>query len=236
MSGRDFHDVFLRRRLVPEGPFLMGSVDKRDDEEPVRTIFVSAFEIALTAVTCHEYGLYLEATGTEAPPWWEDPSFNRPRQPVVGINWFEAQACCRWLSRESGFEIRLPTEAEREKATRGGRSQSTFPWGNDRAGGGHSRLKGPLEGPPDVAGTPSNGFGLFNMADGVHEWCLDGYHPRFYHEMPAENPCAPANVARRAARGGSWRHQWVVTPCSARSSLPPEFRYSDFGFRWVRVF
>ncbi len=212
----------------------MGSLGRRDDEEPERWIFVSSFEIALTPVTHHEYGFYLEATRSVPPTGWNDPSFNRERQPAVGINWFEARAYCQWLSQESGFDIRLPTEAEREKAARGGRNRGLFPWGDDPAEGGHSRLRGPLAGPEEVAGTPANGFGLFNMADGVHEWCLDGYHPGYYHDMPAENPCGPATVARRSARGGSWRHYWVVTPCSARSSLPPEFRYSDFGFRWVR--
>jgi formylglycine-generating enzyme required for sulfatase activity len=215
--------------------FLMGSKGRREDEEPQRSIFVSTFEIALTPVTNREYGIFLEATGAEPPPWWHDPLFNRPRQPVVGVNWHEARAYCLWLSKESGLEIRLPTEAEREKAARGGVEDWLFPWGNDRAGGGHSRLKGPLVGPDDVASTPPNGYGLFNMADTVHEWCLDGYRPHYYRDMPSSDPCAPYDVPRRSARGGSWRHQWVVTPCPARSSLPPDFHYSDFGFRWIRI-
>ena len=98
--------------------------------------------------------------------------------------------------------------------------------------GGHSRLNGPLEGPNDVAVTPPNGYGLFDMADNVHEWCLDAYHQDFYSVSPDRNPCAFGG-SRRAARGGSWRHQIVVTPCSARASLPPSFHYADFGFRWV---
>jgi formylglycine-generating enzyme required for sulfatase activity len=70
------------------------------------------------------------------------------------------------------------------------------------------------------------------MADTVHEWCLDGYHQDFYSVSPDRDPCAFGG-SRRAARGGSWRHQIVVTPCCARSSLPPSFHYADFGFRWV---
>jgi formylglycine-generating enzyme required for sulfatase activity len=213
----------------------MGSRGRREDEEPQRRIFVSAFEMAMTPVTNQEYGTFLEATGAEPPRWWHDPVLSRPQQPVVGINWFEAQVYCRWISAETGLEIRLPTEAEREKAARGGLEDLLFPWGNERSGGGHSILRGPLHGPEDVAGTPPNGYGIFNLADTVHEWCLDGYHPQYYRDMPAANPCAPADVARRSARGGSWRHHWVVTPCAARSSLPPEFHYSDFGFRWIRV-
>jgi formylglycine-generating enzyme required for sulfatase activity len=211
----------------------MGSQGRRDNEEPQRLVFVSAFEMALTPVTNDEYGVFLEATGAEPPPWWEHPDFNRPRQPVVGINWYEARAYCGWISEESGLSFRLPTEAEREKAARGGFEGLLFPWGNDPGGGGHSRLRGPLNGPDDVASTHPNRYGLFNLADTVHEWCLDGYRPHFYRDMTSTNPCAPCDVPRRSARGGSWRHQLVVTPCAARSSLPPDFRYSDFGFRWV---
>ena len=226
--------TFTKRLLVPEGTFQMGSECGRDDEAPVRRILVSAFEMALTPVTNLDYRVFLEATSADPPPWWDDPQFNRPLQPAVGVNWAEAEAYCQWLSMESGLAIRLPTEAEREKATRGGVEGLVFPWGNDRSGGGHAFLRGPLDGPEEVAGTAPNGYGLFNLADTVHEWCLDGYDPHYYQNMPTTDPCAPRDTPRRSARGGSWRHHWVVTPCSARSSLPPEFHYSDFGFRWVR--
>ncbi|MFQ5791485.1 MAG: formylglycine-generating enzyme family protein, partial [Acidobacteriota bacterium] len=225
----------LQRALIPEGKFGMGSTGRRDDEEPEHSVFVSAFEMALTAVTNRDYRLYLEATAAAPPLWWHDRTFNRPRQPVVGLNGFEAQDYLRWLSAETGLALRLPTEAEREKAARGGETGLPFPWGDDPAGGGHARLKGPLEGPEEVATTAPNGYGLFNMADSVHEWCRDGYRPDYYRDSPSVNPCAPASTPRRSARGGSWRHRCVVTPCSARSSLPPELHYSDFGLRWVRA-
>jgi formylglycine-generating enzyme required for sulfatase activity len=223
-----------KRLLVPEGSFLMGSRGLRDDEEPEHRVFVSGFEMAATPVTREDYEIYLQSTGAEPPPWWNDPAFSRPRQPIVGANWPEATAYCLWLSQETGLEFRLPTEAEREKAARGGRVGLQFPWGDDPAGGGHSRLDGPLDRPDDVAVTPPNGYGLFNMADSVHEWCLDGYHSGFYKASSEQNPCAPPTTIRRSARGGSWRHQCVVTRCAARSSLPPALHYSDFGFRWVR--
>ena len=212
----------------------MGSQGLRGDEEPVHRVFLSAFEVAPTPVTRAEYGHYLKATGIEPPPWWDDPAFSRSRQPVVGINWPEAVAYCRWLSQETGFQLRLPTEAEREKAARGGVEGFRFPWGDDPAGGGHSCLRGPLEAPDDVGRSSPNGYGLFNMGDNVHEWCLDRYHASYYQNSPSENPCASRDTLRRSARGGSWRHQVVVTRCAARSSLPPLLHYSDFGFRWVR--
>ena len=94
----------------------MGSRGRREDEEPERRIFISGFEMARAPITNREYGIFLEASKTDPPPWWHDPQFSRPQQPVVGVNWFEAQAYCHWLSEETGLPVRLPTEAEREKA------------------------------------------------------------------------------------------------------------------------
>jgi len=211
----------------------MGSTGRRDNEEPVHRVDVAPFEMAVTPVTHEAYRLYCDANGAPAPPWFEDPDFDHPAQPVVGVDWFEARAYCDWLSEQSGLDVRLPTEAEREKATRGGVEGRLFPWGDGVDGGGHARVEGPQQRPDKVATTPPNGYGLYNLADTVHEWCLDAYHADYYRVSPNQNPCAFGG-ARRVARGGSWRHQIVVTPSSARASLPPTFHYADFGFRWVR--
>jgi len=69
------------------------------------------------------------------------------------------------------------------------------------------------------------------MAENVHEWCSDWYSPTYYAESPSDNPRGPAAGVRRASRGGAWRHREKTTRINARSSLVPEFRYSDFGFR-----
>ncbi len=213
----------------------MGRAGVRENEEPVHRVLVSEFEMATTPVTNDQYRRFLLATGDEAPPFFDAPDFEAPEQPVVGVNFDQALRYCAWLSAESGFEIRLPTEAEREKAARGGIEGAVFPWGDDPASGGHRTLRGPLRRPDRVRSTPPNGYGLFHMADTVHEWCLDAYIPDYYSVSPAENPCASAcqGAERRSARGGSWRHALVVTPCAARSCLPPALHYADFGFRWV---
>lgn len=224
----------LRRRLVPAGHFLMGSRGRAENEAPAHWVFVSAFEMAETPVTRRDFAIYLQATGSVPPPFWNDPAFSRPRQPVVGVSWPEAVAYCDWLAAETGLSLRLPTEAEREKAARGGSIGLDFPWGNDPAGGGHLTLRGPLPGPEDVATTPPNAYGLFNLADNVHEWCLDFFEATYYHHSPRENPRGPESGKRRVSRGGSWRHQLVVTRSAARSSIPPELHYADYGFRWVR--
>jgi len=197
----------------------MGCSTRGDNERPAHRVFIGAFEMALTPVTNETYRRYLDATAAEPPPWLDDPRFDADDQPVVGVSWEQARAFCDWLSRTSGLHVRLPTEAEREKAARGGLEGRLFPWGDAIDGGGHERLDGPLDSPERVGSTPANGYGLHNLADTVHEWCLDAYHEDFYHVSPDRNPCAFGG-GRRAARGGSWRHQIVVTPCSARSSLP----------------
>jgi formylglycine-generating enzyme required for sulfatase activity len=78
---------------------------------------------------------------------------------------------------------------------------------------------------------PPNPYGFYNLGDNVHEWCLDWYDPAWYACSPEPNPRGPATGSRRASRGGSWRHHVKVARIAARSSIPPEFRYADYGFR-----
>ncbi len=69
------------------------------------------------------------------------------------------------------------------------------------------------------------------MCDNVHEWCSDWYAPDYYAVSPERNPRGPETGERRASRGGSWRHHIKMSRCAARSSIPPEFQYADYGFR-----
>ena len=89
------------------------------------------------------------------------------------------------------------------------------------------------DGPEPVGQGEPNGYGLFDMCENVHEWCSDWYDPAYYAVSPAENPQGPAHGTRRASRGGAWRHHIKFSRCAARSSIPPEFRYADYGFRPV---
>ena len=82
-----------------------------------------------------------------------------------------------------------------------------------------------------LANRAPNGYGLFDMCQNVHEWCSDWYDPNYYAASPAENPAGPPSGKRRASRGGAWRHHIKFSRCAARSSIPPEFRYADYGFR-----
>jgi formylglycine-generating enzyme len=205
----------------------MGSEHGRDDERPLREVEVGAFALGRTPVTRAQYASFLATGAAEAPPWWDHADFAQPDQPVVGITWFEACAYAAWLAAEAGGVWRLPTEAEWERAARGGLDQAPTAWGDALPTG--EVPDGPLRAPwPAGRGTP-NGFGLCDMGTIVHEWCADSYGP----ERPATDDGDGA-PARRASRGGSWRHRVRWSPPSARSSLPPAFRYADYGFRVLR--
>ncbi len=219
--------------LLEGGRFVMGSESGQEDEAPPHTITLSPYCIARFAVTNREYGIFLEQAGAEAPPFWHDSRFNHPDQPVVAVNWHEAEAYCAWLSKVLGEAYRLPTEAEREYACRGGTS-TAYPWGEgaERECGDYGRRWG--EGGPELVGGPPNPFGLCNMSDNVHEWCTDWYGKNYYARSPQADPPGPPSGVRRVSRGGSWRHKVKVTRSSARSSIDPTFRYSDYGFRIAR--
>jgi formylglycine-generating enzyme required for sulfatase activity len=115
---------------IPEGWFWMGSESGRDDEKPAHRVWVDAFELAMYQVTNAEYGCFLAATNAAAPLCWTDANFNHPKMPVVAVSWFEAVAYCDWMSKAAGKTYRLPTEAEWERAARGGAEDLAYPWGD----------------------------------------------------------------------------------------------------------
>jgi formylglycine-generating enzyme len=211
--------------------FLMGSATGQDCERPVHRVWIDAFELAATQVTNAEYAAYLRVTGLPSPPFWNDKNFNDPHQPVAGISWFEADHYCQWLSSQTHRSYRLPTEAEWERAARGDLEQQNFPWGNDPPESLPNYTNRWQAGPEPVALYAPNALGLHNICDNVHEWCSDWYDPNYYATSPERNPRGPEQGPRKTSRGGSWRHHVKVSRCSARSSIPPEFQYADYGFR-----
>jgi formylglycine-generating enzyme required for sulfatase activity len=219
--------------LLDGGTFIMGSTSGQEDEDPPHPVRLSPFYIARFAVTNREYGTYFEQAGILPPPFLNDTRFNHPDQPVVAVNWDEAVAYCLWLGKLLDKEYRLPTEAEREYACRAGTS-TAYPWGDNPARDCGEYGRRWLAGGPEIVGGPTNAFGLCNMSDNVHEWCLDWYGRNYYRHSPCDNPRGPDSGVRRASRGGSWRHQVKVTRSSARSAIAPGFRYADYGFRVAR--
>jgi formylglycine-generating enzyme len=217
---------------IPGGHFLMGSETGMDNEKPVHCVWVDRFLLAKHPVTNRDYEIFVATAGAPQPPYWRESMFCDPEKPVVGVSWFDAATYCQWLSSQTGHPFRLPTEAEWERAARGGKDGMHYPWGDEppsaRPHPGHDIENG---GPLKVGQDESNGFGLCDMSGGVHEWCSDYYDRAYYGISPEGNPQGPGPGPRRASRGGSWRHRVKFSRCAARSSLDPDARYADYGFR-----
>ncbi len=197
----------------------MGQADGRDEERPVHRVEIAPFRLCRFQVTNADFA--------EFRPF----AFDCPALPVTSVNWHDAVACCEWLSARWDMQVRLPTEAEWEFAARGGLEQKPYPWGDAPV---TSRANYSLRwqnGPEPVGTSEPNGYGLYDMCENVHEWCSDWYDPRYYDVSPVDNPRGPAFGTRRASRGGAWRHHIKIARCAARSSIPPDFRYADYGFR-----
>lgn len=210
----------------------MGSEQGQENERPCRRVWVDAFALGRFPVTRREYQAFMEATGTAPSPFYSEPMFANSEKPIVGVNWHDAAAYCAWLGYRTNRAVRLPTEAEWERAARGHREGALYPWGDESPA--EKSLIGcdpECGGPAKVGSNPPNDFGLYDMSENVHEWCSDNYDYNYYRFAPARNPRGPANGTRRASRGGSWRHRIQFSRCAARSSLPPDFRYADYGFR-----
>jgi formylglycine-generating enzyme required for sulfatase activity len=193
--------------------------------------------MAVLQVRNRDYAVFLCETRRNAPRHWDDPAFQHPDQPVVAVSWHDAAAYCQWLAALTGRRYRLPTEAEWERAALGGRERALYPWG-DTPPPDHpeyrERWSGTITGPHPAGQSTPNPYGLYDVGENVHEWCADWYDPGFYARSPARSPAGPPSGLRRASRGGSWRHHVKVSRCAARSSIPPEFEYADYGFRVVR--
>ncbi len=221
---------------VPAGAYNMGSDVGRDDERPAHRVWVDAFEIAAFQVTNAEYAAFLTATKRPPPPvTWDAPEFSGRHQPVVSVSWFDAVAYCDWLSQLTGRHYVLPTEAQWERAARGDRENDLYPWGNagpDEIPNYAARWK---SGPEEIGLYAPTSIGLYNAGDNVHEWCSDWYSAEYYSQSQEKNPTGPETGIRKSSRGGSWRHHVKVTRTAARSSIPPDFKYADYGFRLARL-
>ncbi|MCP4137227.1 MAG: formylglycine-generating enzyme family protein [bacterium] len=251
--------------LIPAGEFLMGSASHRANERPVHRVAVSAFYMDETPVTYEEYTHFIRA-GKEEPPYWKYPSYNIPDNPVTGITWLDAACFCSWRSSLEGLEpvythsgkydawgypvlktdfsangYRLPTEAEFERAARGGLKQKDFPWGNifdpEKANFDEGRgvIKGKWWRLSRVKDQWQNGFGLFGMSGNIWEWTNDWYGHSYYANSPEKNPRGPEQGSTKSIRGGSWGCFFPAHLRTARRaySAPGNYNY-DIGFRCVR--
>ena len=223
--------------VIPEGWFAMGCETGRDEEKPVHQVWVDQFAMAAWQVRNRDYEVFLTHAGHPAPKHWREAPFDHPDQPVVAVSWFDAAAYAGWLSAQTGQWYRLPSEAEWERAARGGQEQRLYVWGDAMPMERKEYVRrwgGEVNAPLPVGLATPNAYGLYDIGENIHEWCSDWFGKDYYTDQPGRNPRGPADGERRASRGGSWRHHVKVSRCAARSSIPPAFQYADYGFRLVR--
>ena len=218
---------------VTAGVFTMGSENGLDDESPIHRVHIDAFHIDKFEVTNEKYLVFVAATGAAAPVHMVSEAFNQPTQPVVGVVWDEASNYCAWAG------LRLPTEAEWEKAARGEDGQ-IYPWGDDPPSS--SRLRYLSDAGPLPVGSFAKGkspFGAHDMAGNVWEYVRDHYIRDFYRLSSDRNPIAIVGDGEpdHTIRGGSW----ASTPDEVRASrrwrfilIEVDLPDSQVGFRCAK--
>jgi formylglycine-generating enzyme required for sulfatase activity len=239
---------------VPAGRFWMGIDEPRSDRSPRHSVKLDAFDIGVHEVTNAQFADFITARGYAHSEWWSDDgwrwrtregvtepqfwtngAFNGPTQPVVGVSWYEAEAFCKF----SG--VRLPTEAEWEKAARGA-DERIYPWGNDwdaaRANGGMPGAAGTVA----VESYPSgvSPYGVFDMAGNAWEWVGDWYDAGYYGTSPLSNPIGPSTGREKVLRGGSWKSSEpklvrTVSRDFMTIDVPKVLRLNLIGFRCART-
>jgi formylglycine-generating enzyme required for sulfatase activity len=260
---------------VPEGDFTMGSNEGDSDEQPVHTVYLDAYWIDQTEVTNAMFQVFVNDTGyrTDAEKdgyaWVFDPNsaswsgvigadWSHPRgpssnlngledHPVVQVSWNDAAAYCEWADPSTGSgQVRLPTEAEWEKAARGTDGR-TYPWGNRSPAGSLLNFadvnlnvdwadKDANDGYQFTApvGSYPNGaspYGALDMAGNVWEWVADWYGETYYSQSPSSNPQGPASGTARVLRGGSWYFDEDLVRSADRYRLDPSGSDFTLGFR-----
>ncbi|MBF0108659.1 MAG: SUMF1/EgtB/PvdO family nonheme iron enzyme [Magnetococcales bacterium] len=201
----------LRMLPVPGGIFTMGDDQgEYDDEKPAHRVQLSPFHLAETPVTNQQYRLFLEANRTcREPEYWKDERFSNDLQPVVGVDWNDAMKFCEWLSKLSGKEFFLPTEAQWEYAACGTDGRR-YPWGNDNPTSEHACFDQQQDQPALVGQYPAGRgpFGHFDLAGNVWEWCRDVWDAGVYKKRATpvvKDPIVTeGNLDLHPVRGGSW--------------------------------
>ncbi len=214
--------------------YQMGSNDGYDDEKPVHSItFDHDFEIAKTQVTFEEYDLYCEDTEAEKP---SDEGWGRGKRPVINVSWDDTQAYCKWLSKETSKEYRLPTEAEWEYACRAGTS-TKWSFGDDEKELGkyawyseNSNSK-----THEVATKKENSWGLHDMHGNVREWCQDDWVDNYENTPRDGTAYKKSKNSSKVLRGGSWIYNATLTRSAYRYFRSPTSRDDVDGFRLLRT-
>ena len=257
-------DVMPEAVRIPAGDFVMGAEDGDEDERPAHRVYVDEFHLAAHPVTNRDYARFVRAIGRPAPAVYEmpvivtaggrdregafrqlastyawsdtEPPPERLEHPVVLVRFQDALDYCAWLAAETGQPVRLPTEAEWERAARGGLDDRRYPWGDDLESSYANYLQDPslkaMHGSKPVRSYPPNPFGLFDMCGNVWQWVADWYDQAYYGASPDRNPRGPASGRFRLVRGGGWLSADPrLLTCSHRHKVPVDTYSYSIGFR-----
>lgn len=211
--------------LIPAGEFQMGSLEGERDEYPRHMVYLDAYYIDKHEVTVGQYKDFAKDAGRAMR---EQESWSTDRHPIVNVDWHDADAYCKWAGG------RLPTEAEWEKAARGG-TNTTYSFADDKSklgeyawySGNSNRQAHP------VGQKKANQYGLYDMHGNVWEWVSDWYYEDYYRNSPEKNPQGPDSGSLRGLRGGAWLHGNLRA--AARYWNFPDYDPTDHynGFRCV---
>ena len=230
----DYIDSYgVPMRLVPSGEFMMGSDNGDLDEKPVHPVYLNAFYIDKYEVTnalykyCVDAGECKPPTATSSnsrPGYYDNPEFDN--YPVINVEWNMAATYCKWRG------LRLPTEAEWEKAACG-TDGCTYPWGEsiDKTYANYDQNLGDTT----AVGSYENGnsiYGVYDMAGNVWEWTADWYQDNYYSTLGVKtvNPQGPQNGEVHVLRGGSW-YSGANDVRSANRWSDPSYTGNHVGFR-----
>jgi len=250
--------------LIPASEFWMGRtlysmVDElgwiersRLDDLPAHLVYVDSYYLDKYEVTNSDFGQFVEATGNRKPHHWIKGKYDGlEKYPVYNVSWDDANAYCRWVNKQ------LPTEAEWERAARGGLDRNLYSWGNEppapkeEPGGGAAGPQptaaekaeppvprawiGKVDGPTNVGSFPPNPYGLYDMTGNVWEWVSDFYAQNYYSISPERNPTGPATGMYKVFRGGSWLDEdarWLRV--YHRNFTNASTRSNTLGFRCAK--
>lgn len=218
--------------LVPDGWFWMGANPERDTladarlESPPSRHWLERFWMARFPVTVQQYQCFLKESGHPVPEGWHGADHPKGplENPVTGVNWEGTQAFNRWLRKKTGWGVRLPSEAEWEKAARSGDGR-TWPWGNQAPEG---RMNVESEGLWSVGKTSPESdspYGCADMSGNVWEWTASTFRYYPYEIEDGEGEGA------RVLRGGAWFFEARHARCTARRRAMPDEMREFIGFR-----
>jgi formylglycine-generating enzyme required for sulfatase activity len=219
---------------ISSGEFILGSEDGGLDERPAHPVFLSAYAISQFEITQSQYQEFVKITGHRSALSRYVKNierFNDMNQPVVYVSWLDAEKFCGWRGE------RLPTEAEWEKAAKGGRPQS-WPWGN-----APDSLYGNFLGGEDGSAYASfvgsfqknkSEYGIYDMAGNAQEWVADWYDDYYYKTGPSRDPTGPDRGEQKVLRGGSWNDSHLAGRTTTRTRMFPDYRDTTTGFRCAK--